>query len=96
MNRRRVIGGVAAVSLAGLGAVGLASWATDTKASAEDQQAQTAVIIVDEHVPKGADAATILAGTHEGTVQRKSLARGRRHQRCPDRQAGRRRRSLPR
>ena len=43
---------------------------------AEDQQAQTAVVIVDKHVPKGADAATILAGTHEGTVQRKNLAAG--------------------
>jgi pilus assembly protein CpaB len=76
MNRRRVIGGVVAVSLAGLGAVGIAAWANDTKASAEDQQAQTAVVIVDKHVPKGADAATILADTHVGTVQRKNLAAG--------------------
>lgn len=74
MNRRRVIGGVAAVSLAGLGTVGLVAWANDTKASAVDQQSLTAVVIVDQHVPKGADAATILAGTHEDTVQRRDLA----------------------
>ena len=76
MNRRRVIGVGCAVVLAGLGAVGVVSWASSTKSSAEDQQSQTAVVIVDKHVPKGADAATILAGTHEGTVQQKNLARG--------------------
>ena len=76
MNRRRVIGVGCAVVLAGLGAVGVASWASSAKSSAEDQQSQTAVVIVDKHVPKGADAATILAGTHEGTVQRKALADG--------------------
>jgi pilus assembly protein CpaB len=63
-----------AVVLAGLGSVGVVSWASSTKSSAEDQQSQTAVVIVDKHVPKGADAATILAGTHEGTVQLKNLA----------------------
>jgi pilus assembly protein CpaB len=76
MNRRRVIGTGCAVVLAGLGSVGLVSWASSTKSSAEDQQSQTAAVIVDKHVPKGADAATILAGTHEGTVQRKDLAEG--------------------
>jgi len=76
MNRHRVIGVSAAVVLAGLGAAGVLSWASNTKSSAEDQQAQTAVVIVDKHVPKGADAATILAGTHEGTVARKTLAEG--------------------
>jgi pilus assembly protein CpaB len=74
MNRRRVIGVGAAVVLAGLGSVGVVSWASSAKSSAEDQQSQTAVVIVDKHVPKGADAATILAGTHEGTVQQKNLA----------------------
>ena len=76
MNRRRVIGVSAAVVLAGLGAAGVLSWASTTKSSAADQQAQTAVVIVDKHVPKGADAATILAGTHEGTAPRKALAEG--------------------
>jgi pilus assembly protein CpaB len=76
MNRRRVIGVGAAVVLAGLGAVGVLSWASSTKSSAEYQQSQTAVVIVDQHVPKGADAATILAGTHEGTVQQKNLVPG--------------------
>jgi pilus assembly protein CpaB len=74
MNRRRVLGVGCAVVLAGLGSVGVVSWASSTKSSAEDQQSQTAVVIVDKHVPKGADAATILAGTHEGTVQLKNLA----------------------
>jgi len=74
MNRRRVIGVGAAVVLAGLGAVGVLSWASSTKSSAEDQQTQTPVVIVDSHVPKGADAAAILAGTHEGSVARKNLA----------------------
>jgi pilus assembly protein CpaB len=76
MNRRRVIGVGAAVVLAGLGAVGVVSWASSTKSSAEDQQSQVAVVIVDKQIPKGADAATILAGTHEGTVQQKNLAAG--------------------
>jgi pilus assembly protein CpaB len=76
MNRRRVLGVGAAVVLAGLGAVGVVSWASRTKSSAEDQQSQTPVVIVDKHVPKGADAATILADTHLGTVQVKSVAPG--------------------
>jgi pilus assembly protein CpaB len=76
MNRRRVLGVGAAVVLAGLGAVGALSWASSTKSSAEAEQSQTAVVIVDKHIPKDADAATILAGTHEGTVQQKDLAKG--------------------
>lgn len=76
MNSRRVLGVGAAVVLAGLGAVGVVSWANTTKSSAEEQLAQTAVLIVDRHVPKGSDAATILASTHEGTVQNKHLAAG--------------------
>jgi pilus assembly protein CpaB len=74
MNRRRVMGVGAAVVLAGLGSVGVVSWASSTKSNAEDQQSQTAVVVVDKHIAKGADAATILANTHEGTVQRKNLA----------------------
>jgi pilus assembly protein CpaB len=76
MNRRRVLGVGAAVVLAGLGSAGVISWAQSSKNQAEAQQAQTAVIIIDEHVPKGADAATILAASHIGTVQQKSLAKG--------------------
>jgi cyanate lyase len=38
MNRRRVLGVGAAAVLAGLGAVGVVSWASSTKSSAEDQQ----------------------------------------------------------
>jgi pilus assembly protein CpaB len=76
MNSRRVLGVSAAVVLAGLGAVGVVSWANTTKSSAEDQQAQTVVLIVDQHVPKGSDAATVLANTHEGTVQQKYVAAG--------------------
>ena len=76
MNRRRVLGGSAAVVLAGLGSLGVISWASSTKNDAEAQQAQTAVVIVDKHVPKGSDAATIAAATHESTIQRKSLAAG--------------------
>jgi pilus assembly protein CpaB len=76
MNGRRVLGVSAAAVLAGLGAVGVVTWANTSKSNAEEQQSQTAVLIVDQHVPKGADAATILAGTHVGTVQRKSLAVG--------------------
>jgi pilus assembly protein CpaB len=76
MNRRRVLGGSAAVVLAGLGSLGVISWASSTKNDAEAQQSQTAVVIVDKHVPKGSDAATIAAATHESTIQRKSLAAG--------------------
>jgi pilus assembly protein CpaB len=76
MNRRRAAGIGAAVVLAGLGATGVISWANSTKTSAEAQEAQTAVVIVDTHVPKGADAATIKADTHVGTVQQKSLQPG--------------------
>ena len=76
MNRRRLLSATCAVVLAGVGAAGLVAWAQNTKDSAEAQQAQTTVVIVDKHVPKGADAATILAGTHEGTVQQKNLAAG--------------------
>lgn len=76
MNRRRVLGTVAAVTLAGVGAIGLVSWANSTKESAEAAQAQTAVLVVDEHIPKGANAATILSSTHVGSVQQKSLASG--------------------
>jgi pilus assembly protein CpaB len=74
MNRRRVMGIGCAVVLAGLGAVGVTSWASSTKSAAEDQQSQTAVVIIDKHVPKGANAATIAASSHVGTVQRKNLA----------------------
>jgi pilus assembly protein CpaB len=76
MNSRRVLGVSTAAVLAGLGAVGVVSWASTTKSSAEEQQDQTAVLIVDEHVPEGAAAETILARTHEGTVQQKYLAAG--------------------
>ncbi len=76
MNRRRLLSATCAVVLAGVGAAGLVAWAQNAKDSAEAQQAQTTVVIVDTHVPKGADAATILAGTHEGTVQQKNLAAG--------------------
>jgi pilus assembly protein CpaB len=76
MNRRRVLGVGCAVVLAGLGSVGVISWASSTKSSAEDQQSQTAVVIVDKHVPKGADGATIIASSHAGTVQQKDLAAG--------------------
>ena len=76
MNRRRVTGAIVAMALAGVGAVGLVSWANSTKADAEASEAQTAVVIVDKQVPKGADAATIKAATHVGTVQRKALQPG--------------------
>jgi pilus assembly protein CpaB len=76
MNRRRVTGAACAVVLAGVGAVGLASWANSTKSSAEDRQAQTPVVIVDKAVPVGADAATIRAATHEGSVEKRNLADG--------------------
>jgi pilus assembly protein CpaB len=76
MNRRRVTGAIVAVALAGVGAVGLVSWANSTKDSAEASEAQTAVVIVDKQVPKGADAATIKAATHVGTVQQKALQPG--------------------
>jgi pilus assembly protein CpaB len=74
MNRRRAIGIGSAVVLAGLGTGGVTSWATTTKRAAEDQQSQTPVVIIDKRVPKGADAATILASSHVGTVPRKDLA----------------------
>jgi pilus assembly protein CpaB len=76
MNRRRVAGIGAAVVLAGVGATGLVAWADSAKSNAEDQQSQTAVVIVDKHIPKGADAATIVASSHEGTVQLRSLQPG--------------------
>src|SRR5262245_266754 len=76
MNRRRVTGAIVAVALAGAGAVGLVSWANSTKADAEASEAQTAVVIVDKQVPKGADAATIKVATHMGTVQQKALQPG--------------------
>jgi pilus assembly protein CpaB len=76
MDRRRAAGVGVAVVLAGLGATGAISWANSTKDSAEASRAQTAVVIVDTRVPKGADANTIKAATHEGTVQQKALAPG--------------------
>jgi pilus assembly protein CpaB len=76
MNRRRAAGIGAAVVLAGLGSVGVISWANSTKTSAEAQEAQTSVVIVDTHVPKGADANTIKADTHVGTVAQKNFAPG--------------------
>jgi pilus assembly protein CpaB len=56
--------------------VGLVSWANSTKDIAEAAEAQTAVVIVDKLVPKGADAADIKAATHVGTVQQKALQPG--------------------
>jgi pilus assembly protein CpaB len=76
MNRRRVIGVGAAIVLAGLGTVGTVSWANSTRQSAEAAEAQTPVVIVDSHVAKGADAATIRSATHIGTVQEKALQPG--------------------
>lgn len=76
MNGRRAAGIGAAVVLAGLGATGAIAWANSTKSSAEAREAQTAVVIVDTRVPKGADANIIKAATHQGTVQRKALAPG--------------------
>jgi pilus assembly protein CpaB len=76
MNRRRVTGAIVAMALAGVGAVGLVSWANSTKDIAEAAEAQTAVVIVDKLVPKGADAAAIKAATHVGTVQQKALQPG--------------------
>ncbi len=76
MNRRRVLGVGTAIVLAGLGATGLVTWANSAKSSAAAQQAQTAVVIVDKQVPKGADAATIKAATHVGSVERQNLAPG--------------------
>jgi pilus assembly protein CpaB len=76
MNRRRAAGIGAAVVLAGVGAAGAISWANSTKDSAEAREAQTAVVIVDTRVPKGADANTIRAAVHEATVQQKALAPG--------------------
>ena len=40
------------------------------------RETQTAVVIVDTRVPKGAGANTIRSATHEGTVQQKALAPG--------------------
>src|SRR5262249_47419631 len=54
----------------------LISWANSAKDNAEAQQSQTAVVLVDKLVPKGADSATILANTHEATIQQKNLADG--------------------
>jgi pilus assembly protein CpaB len=76
MNRRRVVTITCAVIVAGVGATGLVSWANSSKSSAEDRQAQTSVVIIDKHVPKGSDAATILADSHEATVAQKDLAPG--------------------
>src|SRR5262245_4543391 len=76
MNHRRAAGIGVAVVLAGVGAAGAISWANSAKDSAEAAQAQTAVLIVDKQVPKGADAATIKAATHVGTVQQKALQPG--------------------
>jgi pilus assembly protein CpaB len=76
MNRRRGVGVGAAVVLAGVGSLGVVSWANSSKSRAEAQVAQTAVVIIDNRVPKGADAATIKAASHVGTVQQKSLADG--------------------
>ena len=76
MNRRRVTGAIFAVALAGAGAVGLVSWANNTKSTAEAAEAETTVVIVDKLVPTGADADTIKAATHVGTVQQKALQPG--------------------
>ena len=76
MNRRRVLGVGCAVVLAGLGAAGLVSWANSAKASTQDQHAQTAVVIVDRHVDKGADASVIAASVHVGTAEKQSLQPG--------------------
>jgi pilus assembly protein CpaB len=76
MNRRRGVGVGVAVVLAGVGSLGLVSWASSSKNHAEAQQAQAAVVIIDKRVPKGADAATIKAASHVGTVQQKNLADG--------------------
>ena len=65
------------MALAGVGAVGLVSWANSTKSTAEAAEAQTAVVIVDKLVPTGADADTIKAATHVGTVQQKASSRAR-------------------
>ena len=76
MNRRSAAGIGVAVVLAGLGATGAISWANSAKSSAEARETQTAVVIVDTRVPKGADATTIEAAPHEGTVQQKAIAPG--------------------
>jgi pilus assembly protein CpaB len=76
MNRRRVTGAILAVALAGVGAAGLVAWANSSKHSAEAAEAQVPVVIVDKQVPKGADAATVKAATHVGTVQQKALQPG--------------------
>jgi pilus assembly protein CpaB len=76
MDRRRAAGIGVAVILAGVGATGAISWANSAKSSAEARETQTGVVIVDTRVPKGADADTIKAATHEGTVQQKALQPG--------------------
>ena len=76
MNRRRVTGAIAAMALAGVGAAGLVSWANGTKEDAEAAGAQASVVIVDKVVPTGADADTIKAATHVGTVQQKARQPG--------------------
>jgi pilus assembly protein CpaB len=76
MNRRRVLGVGAAGTLAALGTVGVISWANSSKSHAEAQQAPTAVVIMDELVPKGASAAAIVAASHLGTIEQKNLAAG--------------------
>ena len=76
MNRRSVAGIGVAVVLAGLGATGARLVGQLGQEQCRGSQAQTAVVIVDKHVPKGADAATIMTATHEGTVQQKDLAPG--------------------
>jgi pilus assembly protein CpaB len=76
MNRRRAVSVGTAVVLAGVGSLGLVSWASSSKNHAEAQQAEAAVVIIDKRVPKGADAATIKAASHVGTVPQKNLADG--------------------
>jgi pilus assembly protein CpaB len=76
MDRRRAAGIGAAFVLAALGATGAISWANSAKSSAEARDTQTGVVIVDTRVPKGANANTIKAATHEGSVQQKALAPG--------------------
>jgi pilus assembly protein CpaB len=76
MNRRRSVSVGAAVVLAGVGSLGLVSWASSSKSHAEAQEAQTAVVIIDKRVPKGSDAAIIKAASHVGSVQQKNLAAG--------------------
>jgi pilus assembly protein CpaB len=76
MSIRRVAGVGLAVLLAGVGTLGLVSYVQTARADAEAQGGPTPVVIVDKLVPKGADADTIAASTHEGTVQRRSKQPG--------------------